>query len=691
MSNHLIHETSPYLLQHAENPVDWYPWNEEALQRAKEENKPIFLSIGYSACHWCHVMAHESFEDPEIAALLNQSFISIKVDREERPDLDSIYMSAVVAMTGQGGWPMSVFLTPEGKPFYGGTYFPPARRYDMPSFRDVLISIIRSWSEAPGEITPVAEKLARYLQESARWDHSELPTVRADTLQLALQELEASYDWQNGGWGGAPKFPAPMTLEFLLQMAHKGDRKAPGMAEHALRSMGRGGMYDVIGGGFHRYSTDSAWRIPHFEKMLYDNAQLALVYLHAYQVTGDAFFRRICEQTLDFMRRELLQPDGGFSSGLDADSEGEEGKFYTWTFAELQKAIDSPEDFAWLREVYEIQPNGNFTGKILLRQRQSLSETAQRLNLSVEAFEAKLDGFLARLFTIRAQRVRPFLDDKVLTFWNALAIQAFAEAGKALDRADYLQIAQNTANFIISNLHVGENLLRSWRNGEARNIAFLEDHAGLILALLALYQADFSPYWYQTALRIGAEMKDGFIDSAGGFFDTHRGQGGLLIRPKDVQDNATPSGNALAALALTLLAVFSEEDDWDVPSQRLLGALQDRMANYPNAFAFWLQVLNFELGPEQQVALVWPDGQPSPRSFLSLMRHTYAPLSIQAASPVPLPDGSPALLAGRDCQNHLPTVYLCDNSICKLPITEFETFRSGWVGRPVEENPTKPN
>lgn len=688
MPNQLSHETSPYLLQHADNPVNWFAWNEKALQLAREENKPIFLSIGYSSCHWCHVMAHESFEDPAIADLLNQSFISIKVDREERPDIDSVYMAAVVAMTGQGGWPMSVFLTPDGKPFYGGTYFPPNRRYGMPSFRDVLISVARSWQEAPGEITPVAEKLARHLRESAAWGGWEKQTLRPETLAAAFSSLEAGYDWHNGGWGQSPKFPAPMTIEFLLRISLQGNAKALAIAEHALLAMARGGMYDVIGGGFHRYSTDDVWLVPHFEKMLYDNAQLALVYLHAYQITGNATFRRICEQTLDFIRRELLQPEGGFSSSLDADSEGEEGVFYVWQYAELETAFDYPADFDFLQEIYTINRNGNFEGKIILQQKQPLPEAAARLGISLSELEQRLNQLHAKLYELRARRVRPALDDKVLTFWNALALQAFAEAGKALDRDDYLQIAQVNAHFLLSNLVVEGNLLRSWRRGKAQNLAFLEDHAGLAAALLALYEADFNPDWFQAAMNWAEAMKNNFSDPAGGFFDTHLAQDELLVRPKDIQDNATPSGNALAAMTMAKLTAFTGDSSWSEPVQSILGNLQEMMARYPNAFAMWLQSLQFSLGPVQEVALVWPADLPDPQQHLALLKRTYAPFSVQAASPVPLPDGVPSLLANRPAVNQSPTVYLCENFVCKQSITDSEVFKSLWDQRTAGGNTT---
>ena len=688
MTNQLIHETSPYLLQHAENPVNWFPWNQQALQLARDENKPIFLSIGYAACHWCHVMAHESFEDPKIAALLNQSFISIKVDREERPDIDSLYMNAVVAMTGQGGWPMSVFLTPDGKPFFGGTYFPPTRGYGQPAFQDVLTSVARSWQEAPDEITPVAEKLARHLQESSRWGGWESQPLRNETLTQALEQLDASYDWQNGGWGQAPKFPAPITIEFLLQQASRGDGKALRLAEHALQSMALGGMYDVVGGGFHRYSTDATWLVPHFEKMLYDNAQLALAYLHAYQLTGDAQYKRISEQTLDFMLGEFQQPEGGFSSSLDADSDGEEGSFYIWQPADLEAAFEQPEDREFLKRAFLLSPYGNFNGKVILRLALPPKELAARLNLNWPAFTDQLDRIRARLYALRQSRVRPALDDKVLVFWNALAIRAFAEAGKVLNRQDYLFAAQKSARFLLTCMVAEDGtLLRSWRRGKAQNTAYLEDHAGLSLALLALYQADFDPKWYQAAQKTGEAIKAHFSDPAGGFFDTHAHQDALLVRPKDLQDNATPSGNSLSCLAFAQLAKYSGDARWTDACLSLLSNLQDMMARYPNAFSAWLQCLSFSLGPIEEIALVWPENTAEPMNFLSHLRQTYRPFSVQAAASLPLKVSLPRLLEERTAINQLPTVYICENFTCHAPLTDFTEFQQRWSGKAQIEKP----
>ncbi|HSJ87605.1 MAG TPA: thioredoxin domain-containing protein, partial [Anaerolineales bacterium] len=448
MSNQLINENSPYLLQHANNPVDWHPWGEEALTKAKTENKPIFLSIGYAACHWCHVMEHESFEDAETAAIMNENFISIKVDREERPDLDSIYMQATTAMTGSGGWPMSVFLTPDLRPFYAGTYFPPVRRYNMPAFKDVLLSMANAWKEQRDEINRVGSQILQYIQPQVVSSDGE-GTFTEQSLEEATKSLLDGYDWGNGGWGGAPKFPQPMTIEFLLRRALSNSphrEQALKASVHILNAMSRGGMYDVVGGGFARYSVDNFWRVPHFEKMLYDNAQLALAYLHGYLVTGEQRFRQICEETLDFILREMTHPMGGFYSSLDADSEGEEGKFYVWTQDELQNVLGA--DFDIFKAAYGITSQGNWEGKTVLQRAMDDATLAARFKLNAETLRQKLSDSHRKLLHIRSGRVRPGTDDKILVMWNALALDVFAEAGRYLERKDYLEAATRNARFL---------------------------------------------------------------------------------------------------------------------------------------------------------------------------------------------------------------------------------------------------
>ncbi len=679
MPNRLIRETSPYLLQHAHNPVDWFPWGQEALQKARDEDKPIFLSIGYAACHWCHVMAHESFEDPATARLLNEHFVSIKVDREERPDLDSIYMNAVVAMTGQGGWPMSVFLTPQGEPFYGGTYFPPTRRYGMPSFQEVLRSVAQSWAAEKAEIRRVSKQMTEHLRAESSWSArppEAIPgsSIAPEILREAAQALLNSYDWKMGGWGRAPRFPQPMAIEFLLMQATRGQEKALEAASHALEKMSQGGMYDLVGGGFHRYSTDDHWLVPHFEKMLYDNGQLALVYLHAYLLTGKPAFRQVCIETLDFLQREMTGPGGGFYSSLDADSEGKEGKFYVWTEEEIEQAISNDEDRRLFRQVYPIDPGGNFEGKIILRRTGTLEAAAAQTDMPAADLIRRLESIHRMLLAARSRRVRPQTDDKVLVSWNALALRAFAEAARHLNHPGYLETARNNAGFLLDELYAQGRLMRSWRAGQTGQAAFLEDHAGLILGLLSLYQSDPNPRWYHAAVRLAEDMNRHFIDPQGGFFDTSPEHGDLITRPKDIQDNATPSGNALAASALLHLSAFSGSGDWQAQAEDALATLQELMARHPTAFGFWLQGLDFAVGPVNQVAVIGRQQDPLTGQMLAQIWSTYRPRMVVAAAE----DGSqlgqdaPELLKGRSPIGGRPTVFVCQGFTCKLPVTSLE-------------------
>ncbi|HWR67177.1 MAG TPA: thioredoxin domain-containing protein, partial [Bellilinea sp.] len=495
MPNHLATENSPYLLQHANNPVDWYPWGPEALARAKAEDKPIFLSIGYAACHWCHVMAHESFEDLVTADLLNQNFINIKVDREERPDLDSIYMSAVVAMTHQGGWPMSVFLTPGLKAFYGGTYFPSEPRHNLPSFREVLRSVIAAWQQEKSQVEHVSEQILTNIQQNNTLDFTRQDQLQPKILSEVLNGLLSQYDWGFGGWGRAPKFPQPMLIDLLLLQASDGNHETLDAARHALDAMSRGGMYDLVGGGFHRYSTDSGWLVPHFEKMLYDNAQLAQVYLHAAQQTGDPYYRAVTEDTLDFMLREMRHPLGGFYASIDADSAEGEGVFYTWTPAEIASAITDPRDRVIFDATYALPAGGNFEGRIILQRLRQPDKTAAELSMDLKEYLVRLKLIHTQLRAARDSRLRPETDDKILLAWNGLTICAFAEAGRYLERTDYLRAAQQCARFILSGMSGQNTLFRSWREGAASIPAFLEDYAAFILALLTLYQADGDATW----------------------------------------------------------------------------------------------------------------------------------------------------------------------------------------------------
>ncbi len=686
MPNHLSQENSPYLLQHAQNPVDWYPWGDEALQKARDEDKPIFLSIGYAACHWCHVMAHELFEDPQTAALMNEYFVNIKVDREERPDLDSIYMSAVTSITGQGGWPLSAFLTPDGMPFYGGTYFPPQARYNLPGFAELLTTIGRLWREQRAQLLESADRISQHLRQQQPQGWMDTP-LDPKTLDEAAQELSKSYDWQNGGWGGAPKFPQPMTVEFLLRRANRGDQPARRAALHALQAMAKGGMYDVAGGGFSRYSTDVHWLVPHFEKMLYDNAQLGRIYLHGYLVSGDLALRRVCEETLDFIARELSpQTDlaaetaaGGFFSSLDADSEGEEGKFYVWSVEEIRElfqngapGLDSAE---FLIAAYGLSGAANFEGRFVLQRVLDDEQLAQKFDIQRYGLQAKdVPQILAtmhhHLRSVRELRVRPATDDKVLTAWNALALIAFAEAARYLKRQDYLEIARRNADFLLTELNPGDRLMRSWRNGKAQHDAYLEDHAALILGLLALYQSDPDPYWFNSAQALGRAMIDHFSDPDGGFFDTRADGDPLLLRPKDIQDNATPSGSALAAQALLELSAYTGSGELRELAERMLRGVQVVVPRYPTAFAKWLCALDFALHPLQEVAVLGDPDDPATQALVDVVWSRFRPQAILAVSAYPPPENAPALLQERPLLNGLPTAYVCQNFSCQRPVTE---------------------
>ncbi len=684
MPNHLINENSPYLLQHANNPVDWYPWGEEALTKAKSENKPIFLSIGYSACHWCHRMREESFEDLEVADFMNKNYVSIKVDREERPDLDAIYMQATVAMTGSGGWPMTVFLTSDLKPFYTGTYFPPVPRHNLPSFKELLSGIARTWQEERDEITKVGNRVAQHLQLTMASPKSD-SFFNPEYLQVIADKIIKAYDWGYGGWGSAPKFPQPMTIEYLLRRATTDSPQREQIlkvSQHVLDAMSRGGMYDVVGGGFARYSVDNFWRTPHFEKMLYDNAQLALVYLHGYLVTGEAKYRQVCEETLDFILREMTHPDGGFYSSLDADSEGEEGKFYVWTHEEIQETLSS--GFEFFKAAYGITPQGNWEGKTILQRALDDSSLATHFKMDPETIPIKLADCHSKLLPVRNTRIRPGTDDKILVMWNALALAAFAEAGRYLKRKDYLDAAIRNAHFLMDNLYINDRLSRSWRDGQAKHSAYLEDYAGLIHALLVLYQSDPNPAWYATALKLGDEMVTHFADPNGGFFDTRDDHERLLIRPKDIQDNATPSGNALAAIALLKLAAYGDRNEWRSLAEDMLASVYDVILRYPTAFAQWLCAVDFAVGPTHEVVIIGDPSQSETKELLKALWKSYRPRQVTAISVYPPEPGSPALLNDRPLFNDQPTAYVCQGFVCLQPVnlpSEMENQLTGNSGK----------
>src|SRR5215207_1136654 len=705
MPNQLANESSPYLLQHANNPVNWFPWGEEALNKARTENKPIFLSIGYAACHWCHVMAHESFEDEETAAFMNEHFVNIKVDREERPDIDAIYMQATVAMTGSGGWPMSVFLTPDLKPFYTGTYFPPVQRYNMPAFKDLLAGLARAWKEDPAEIERVSGQVSGHLQQALNANINTGSTFTPENLDTALKSLIDTYDWEHGGWGSAPKFPQPMAVEFLLRRSvpsptgrgmsegqgegentplipasSPNGRRELNAATHALKSMARGGMYDVVGGGFSRYSTDNSWLVPHFEKMLYDNAQLARAYIHAWQITGDDFFKRIVVETLDFIAREMTHPDGGFYSSLDADSEGEEGKFYVWSLDEIREILK--EDSEFFEGAYGITQRGNWEGRTVLQRALDDASLATRFpgQLDLETVPAKLAESHSRLLAARTARIRPGTDDKILTAWNGLMLATIAEAARAISETElknkYSLLATRNAEFLLNSLKADGKLKRSWRDGKLTNEVFLEDYAALILGVLELYQTDFNDKWFTAAKKLADEMIESFEDPNGGFFDTAKDGENLLLRPKDLQDNATPSGNALACEALLKLAAFTDNGNYRDLAEKALGLVADMAPRYPTAFARWLSAADFSLGNVKQVAVIYQAEGEDGSDLIRFVQSAFRPNMIVASSAYPPSNESPSLLEDRPLKNGKATVYVCEGFVCRNPVTSIAELKA---------------
>jgi uncharacterized protein YyaL (SSP411 family) len=675
VSNGLVNSSSPYLLQHADNPVDWFQWDEEALNKSRTEDKPIFLSIGYAACHWCHVMAHESFEDPDIAEIMNEFFVNIKVDREERPDIDNIYMDAVVALTGQGGWPMSVFLTPDLQPFYGGTYFPPVSRYNMPAFRDVLLGVAKAWREDRDRLLESGNKVTDYIQRNQLIPGQTSP-LDAKYLDQAAGTLVKNYDWKFGGWGSAPKFPQPMAIEFLLRRAARGDGESLEVATHALRSMAQGGMNDLIGGGFARYSTDNDWLVPHFEKMLYDNALLSRAYLHAYLITGDAFFRHICEETLDFVAREMTDPSGGFYSSLDADSEGEEGKFYVWTEAEVRSALPDEKDAKIVLAAYGFSEGGNFEGNNIPRQKLDDSQIADKFNLNIEEIPDLLKRINQALLEVRERRIRPGTDDKVLVAWNGWMCLAFSEAGRYLGLNRYKDLATRNLSFLLDTMRDDGRLSRSWRAGKVNHAGYLDDYASIILAALDLYNTDPNPKWFQAALEIANSMIDRFSSEDELFFDTPADHEQLLVRPRDLQDNATPSGNALATYALLQLAAYQGDINLRDMAEKMLGRLQESVTKYPTAFSWWLCAMDLALHPINEVAIIGDAGNVKTKALVDYLWSSYRPNVVSAISGQPIDANGPKLLEDRKMLNNEPTVYVCEGFFCKQPVNDVKEFAS---------------
>ncbi len=663
--NRLAGESSPYLLQHAHNPVDWLPWGEEAFARARDLDRPVFLSIGYAACHWCHVMERESFEDADTAAFLNERFVPVKVDREERPDVDGLYMDAVQAMTGQGGWPMSVWLTPQGRPFYAGTYFPDTPRHGMPAFRQILEGVAEAWATRRGDIEGQGERVAASIARSAALDPSSEP-ITAEVIDRALSRLRAAFDPRWGGFGGAPKFPQPMALEFVLRMATRGQPGALEMATRTLDRIAAGGIHDQIGGGFARYSTDIAWHVPHFEKMLYDNAQLARVFTQAWLLTRHEPYRAVTRSTLGYLVEEMRRPDGGFFSSQDADTDGVEGSFYAWSWSEL---VDVAGESAAI--AFGASPEGNWEGTNVLWRPHEESADPQRAQQLMIATQA--------LAAVRSSRPRPARDDKVLTAWNALAIRAFADAGRAFDEPAYVEVATGTAEFVWSHLRdPSGRLLRSWRDGIAGRPGFADDHALLVNAYLTLYETTGDLIWFTRSKEVADALVELFLDQErGGFFQTGRDADDLVVRPKELQDNATPSGNSAAAEALQRLALLSGEAEYEragVSALRLVRGLFDRA---PLGFGLALCAADLYVGPTREVAVIGPPADPATKALVDeIVRTRFRPNVVLA---VAAPDDAGAsagvaLLADRTQVGGQPTAYVCERFVCRSPITDPETL-----------------
>ncbi len=669
-TNRLKNEQSPYLLQHADNPVDWYPWGKEAFERAKKENKPVFLSIGYSTCHWCHVMEHESFENPEIARILNQNFVSIKVDREERPDVDNIYMQAVMAMTGGGGWPLSVFLTPEGKPFYGGTYFPPEDRYNIPGFKRILLEITQAWKEQKGDIDKQSNLIQQHLNSQAT--RIKPGILNEAPLQSALQNLINSFDKTNGGFGSAPKFPMSHNLSFLLTYWYRYDSsQALEMVEQTLQKMAQGGIYDHLGGGFHRYSTDQYWLVPHFEKMLYDQASLSRTYLEAYQATKNEFYAQIATEIFDYVLRDLSHPSGGFYSAEDADSEGKEGKFYVWKPHEIKDILGESGGELFC-QIYDVTDSGNFEGENILHLQKSVKLLSKIHNRSQEELIAFIRHSKTKLIMARGKRIRPHLDDKILTDWNGLMIASLAYGYTVLGEEKYLLAAERAADFILKHLQKKGRLLKHYRGQPSTVLGHLDDYAFFIHGLIELYQASFDPRWLKEALRLTEAMLELFWDQPGsGFFFSGNDGEELISKIKEIYDGALPSGNSVAIYDLLRLGRLSMRQDYIDKAESALKSFMGTVSQNPSAYTQMLIALDFLLGPTKEIVIAGQPDREDTKRMLRVVRADFIPRKViilhaddqegkELKKMVPFFNG----LIAKDGQ---ATAYVCENFVCQLP------------------------
>jgi uncharacterized protein YyaL (SSP411 family) len=682
-TNRLADETSPYLQQHAHNPVEWYPWGEEALERARAENKPILLSIGYSACHWCHVMERESFEDEEIARQMNEQFVNIKVDREERPDLDQIYMNAVQMMTRHGGWPLTVFLTPDLVPFYGGTYFPPEDRQQMPGFPRILAAVSEAYRTRPDEVRQSASEILSELRRMSDAPESS-ETINTQLLDNAYQGLARTYDPRHGGFGGAPKFPSSMSLDFLLRTWRRtGDESALEMVTHSCRQMAWGGMYDQLGGGFHRYSTDARWLVPHFEKMLYDNALLTRLYLHAFQATGDGFFRRVVEETLGYVRREMTDASGAFYSTQDADSEGVEGKFFVWDKEEVETLL-GPEDARLFCAYYDVTEGGNFEEGNILNIPKSSEEVAREQKVTPERLAEAVNRGRGILFTERERRVKPGRDEKVITAWNGLMLEACAEAAAVLGREDYREMAERNAEFILDTLVKDGLLLHVYKDGRAKHVAFLDDYAFFVSGLVTLYETTGRVRWLREAVRLADKMLEEFWDEEGGGF-FYNGVSGeqLIVRSKDYFDNATPSGNSVAAEALLRLSVLTGNENYGRRAVNVLRLVRDAVERYPSAFGYALGAFDFHLAKPKEVVIVSGEDADGAARLEREVWGRYLPNKIVALA-ADKDDKAAAelvpLLRERTALGGRATAYVCESYTCLQPVNTPEELAAQLEG-----------
>ena len=681
MANRLASESSPYLLQHADNPVDWYPWGDEALDRALREDRPILLSVGYSACHWCHVMERESFEDPAVAELMNAAFINIKVDREERPDVDQIYMKAVQAMTGSGGWPLTVFLTPMQEPYYGGTYFPPEPRHGLPSFKQVLRAASSAHTDRPDDVQAASSQLMEVLRKPAAPAQTASDLPGEPLLDHAAQVLSSQYDAVNGGFGRAPKFPQPVTLELLLRHhLRTGEPHALEMCVHTLRRMADGGLRDHLGGGFHRYSVDARWLVPHFEKMLYDNALLARAYTDAFRVTGAEDLRAVAEETLDYMLADLRGPEGGFYTARDADSEGEEGIFYVWTPDEVE-AVLTPEASRLFMRSYDVSANGNFEGRNILHLPHALAAVAKAESMEESQLQERLAQARAALLETRSHREPPFRDEKILLSWNGLALRAFAEAGQVFGRDDYLERARQTADFLLTQLRVDDRLLHTFKDGSARIDGFLEDYGALGNALLSLYEATLEARWLEEVRWCCDQILARFWeDEEGLLYDTPRDGRALVVRPRDPMDNATPSGTSLALELLARAGHLFDEQHYLEVVDAALATESEVLRRYPPAFGRLLSVLDRRIAAPSEVVIVGEPADPRTRALLAAAWSSlHRNITVAGGSPGSGVETLP-LLRDRTLVDGQPAAYVCRQYVCQAPVTTPEAVARELAG-----------